>query len=63
MVYCMGHQCTIKNTCKRYTHGLNVTVSDGCDEKFMRKCTLRKRYVQDETKINEDSKKHRLCLK
>lgn len=58
MVYCMGHQCTVKNTCKRYTHGLNVTVSDGCDEKFMRKCTLRKRYVQDETKINEDSKKY-----
>lgn len=56
MVYCMGHQCTVKNTCKRYTHGLNVTVSDGCNEKFMRKCTLRKRYVQDETRINEDSK-------
>lgn len=63
MVYCMGHECSVKNTCKRYTSGLCVEVSDGCTEQFMRKCTSQKRYVQDETKINEDGKKHRLCLK
>ena len=63
MVYCMGHECSVKNTCKRYTYGLGVTVFDGCDVKFLRKCTSQKKYMQDESKINEDGKRQRLCLK
>lgn len=43
MVYCMGHECSVKNTCLRYTQGLCVTVSDGCEDKYMRKCTSQKK--------------------
>lgn len=63
MVYCMGHECSVKNTCLRYTQGLCVTVSDGCEDKYMRKCTSQKKYMQDERKVNEDGKRQRLCLK
>ena len=63
MVYCMGHECSVMNTCLRYTQGLSVTVSDGCEDKYMRKCTSQKKYLQDERKVNEDGKRQRLCLK
>lgn len=63
MVYCMGHECSVKNTCLRYTSGLGATVYDGCEDRYMRKCTSQRRYMQDERKVNEDGKRQRLCLK
>ena len=48
-VSCMGVECPIKNQCLRYTQK-----SDG---KRMRKCMSSKMFLQDENKVNGDSKR------
>lgn len=50
-VYCMGIQCPVKNRCIRYTRGISATVCDGTLDKFVRKCTNQKKFIQDETKV------------
>ena len=50
-VYCMGIQCPVKNQCLRYTSGIGATMYDGTLDKFVRKCTNQKKFVQDKTKI------------
>jgi len=48
---CRGEQCSVKNTCLRYTsrNGGALNTIGGYTE--IRKCTNQKKYVQDETKI------------
>lgn len=55
-IYCRGVECPIKNTCLRYT-GYNHINSCVGGYTLMRKCTNQKRYIQDENKINTDSKR------
>ena len=50
-VYCMGIECPVKNQCIRYTSGIDATVCDGTLDKFVRKCTNQKKFIQDKTKI------------
>lgn len=50
-VYCMGIQCPVKNQCLRYTSGIVATMHDGTLDKFVRKCTNQKKFVQDKAKI------------
>lgn len=50
-VYCMGIECPVKNQCIRYTSGIDSTVCDGTLDKFVRKCTNQKKFIQDKTKI------------
>jgi len=52
MIYCKGEQCSVKNTCERYTKR-DKNSSDG----VIRKCTSQKRYVQDADKVNDDGKR------
>lgn len=61
MIYCKGIECPVKKTCKRYTNGLGVTMYDGTSDTFIRKCTNLRRYLQDRTKINNDSKNTLEC--
>ena len=50
-VYCMGIQCPVKNQCLRYTSGIGATMRDGTLDKFVRKCTNQKMYMQDEENV------------
>jgi hypothetical protein len=50
-VYCMGIECPIKKQCLRYNDGLRATVSDGTRDKYLRKCTSQKKYIQDENNV------------
>lgn len=52
-VYCIGMQCPVKNTCQRYTKGIDATMYDGTTDRYIRRCTNQKKYVQDKTRINE----------
>ena len=47
----MGIECPIKNRCIRYTKGLGATVYDGTKDKYMRRCTNQKMYMQDEENV------------
>ncbi len=57
-IFCKGEQCSVKNTCLRYTRGKGATMYHGSKDIFIRKCTLQKCYLQDESNINQDSKRH-----
>lgn len=50
-VYCMGIQCPVKNQCLRYTSGIGATMHDGTLDKFVRKCTNQKKFLQDEARV------------
>lgn len=52
-IFCAGIQCSIKNTCLRYTEGVTLMVQDGTTAKYIRKCTNQRLYKQDTTKVNE----------
>ena len=56
-VFCMGAECPAKNTCIRYTKGLVAKMYDEVQDRFIRKCTNQKKYIQDSEKINKDSKR------
>lgn len=56
-VFCKGEECPIKNQCLRYTKRNAFNNSIG-GHSVIRKCTSQKRFVQDEDKVNSDSKKH-----
>ena len=45
-ISCLGAECPVRNTCKRYTGRKGVGI---------RKCTNQRGFVQDESKINGDS--------
>lgn len=47
--YCYGEECAVRTTCLRYTLGLS-SIKNGND-KYFRKCTSQKKYVQDKTKV------------
>lgn len=47
MVFCMGVECPVRNTCKRYTTHNQAPI--------IRKCSNQRRYLQDRSKVNEDS--------
>jgi len=49
----MGVHCSIKNQCLRYTKGLGVTMYDGTNDRFVRKCTNQKMYVQDSNNVKK----------
>lgn len=57
--YCMGIECSVKNTCLRYTKGRDATIYNECGDKFIRKCTQQKRYLQDQNNVNVDGANHR----
>ena len=48
-INCLGVECPIKNQCLRYTQKR--------DGKQMRKCRNEKMFLQDESKINGDSRR------
>ena len=48
-IYCIGSQCSVKNQCRRYTDA-NTVEGVGL-ERFMRKCTNQKMFVQNEEAI------------
>lgn len=50
-VYCMGIQCSVKNQCLRYTSGVGAAMYDGTLDRFVRKCTNQKKFLQDESRI------------
>lgn len=56
-IFCKGDECSVKNTCQRYTKRNSVTSCIG-GFTIIRKCTMQKRYIQDENEINIDSKRH-----
>ena len=47
MTYCMGKECPVRNTCKRYT-GFLYDNKESSGFPAMRKCTNQKKYIQDE---------------
>lgn len=51
--YCLGFECSIKHTCLRYTQGKEY---NDTPDKYSRKCSSRKGYVQDVDKINTNTK-------
>ena len=53
MECCNGNHCPVKNTCLRYT---SRDAHNHIANKV--KCTSQRKYIQDESKINKDSKKH-----
>lgn len=57
-MFCKGEQCSVKHTCLRYTRRNSVTSCVG-GYSVIRKCTLQKRYLQDESKVNKDGENHR----
>ena len=52
-IWCMGIECPIKNRCIRYTKGLGATVYDGTKDRYMRRCTNQKMYMQDEIQVSQ----------
>lgn len=55
-IYCNGEECSVKNTCFRFTHR-NEYDGSSKDSAVIRKCTSQKKYVQDVDEINTDSKR------
>ena len=56
-IYCKGVACSVKGTCLRFTKYNNkVDSCIGCYT-LIRNCTNQKRYIQDVSKINTDSKR------
>ena len=53
MVLCKGEQCSVKNTCLRFT-SLNA---NDTPQTIIRRCYSQKRYVQDIGNVNEDGKR------
>ena len=52
--YCKGEECPVRNTCSRHTKmPKNIDY-----EMFINRCTRQKKYVQDESRINNDSLRH-----
>ena len=58
--YCMGVECPVKNGCLRYTKGLGATMHEWTDDRFVRRCTNQRLYVQDSDRVNADSRKHEI---
>lgn len=56
-MYCFGIECPIRKSCLRYSKCLVTTENDGTTDKFIRKCTRQRGFVQDENNINRDSKR------
>ena len=52
-VYCMGIQCPVKHQCLRYTKGTGATMRDGTLDKYIRKCTNQKRFIQDSENVKK----------
>lgn len=53
-LFCLGIECPIRSTCLRYSHGLVVMENDGTTDRFIRKCTNQKKFVQDSQNVNQD---------
>lgn len=47
--YCMGIECPVRNSCLRYTSGIDAKINDGTLDKFVRKCTNQKKFIRDKT--------------
>ena len=56
-IYCLGVCCPIKTTCLRFTNGVKLLVDDGTKDKFIRKCTNQKLFIQDSNNVKSDSNK------
>lgn len=56
-VFCKGIECPVKKTCVRYTKGLVAAMYDGTEDRYIRRCTNQKKYMQDGETINKDSKR------
>ena len=57
-IFCRGEECPIRNTCLRFTKKSETTSCIG-GYTVMRKCTLQRRYIQDERFVNNDGNGHR----
>lgn len=57
--FCLGVECPNKYTCLRFTSFKGRIVKDGDGGKVMRKCTNKRRYLQDPDNVNHDGKEHR----
>lgn len=55
-IFCKGDECPIRNQCLRYTKRNDVTNCIG-GYSVIRKCTQQKRFLQDESRVNQDSKR------
>ena len=55
--YCMGIECPVRNRCLRYTSGIDAKINDGTLDKFERKCTNQKKFVQDDSRTVDNGKK------
>lgn len=55
-IFCRGLACPVRNTCLRYTEGVCKSSEESY---FISKCTNQRRFLQDESAINEDSKKNK----
>jgi hypothetical protein len=51
--YCMGVECSVRNQCLRYTDGIGATMYDGTLDKYIRKCTNQKRFMQDSKNVKK----------
>lgn len=56
-MYCFGIECPIRKSCLRYSKGLVAMENDGTTDKFIRKCTRQRRFLQDENNVNQDSRR------
>lgn len=56
--FARASKCSVKNACLRYTRGKGATMYHVSKDIFIRKCTSQKCYLQDESIINQDSKRH-----
>lgn len=57
-IFCKGDECPIRNQCLRYTKRDDVTNCIG-GYSVIRKCTQQKRFLQDESRVNQDSKRNK----
>jgi len=57
-IFCKGDECPIRNQCLRYTKRNDVTNCIG-GYSVIRKCTQQKRFLQDESRVNQDSKRNK----
>jgi len=49
----MGVECSVRNQCLRYTDGIGATMYDGTLDKYIRKCTNQKRFMQDSKNVKK----------
>jgi len=49
----MGVECSVRNQCLCYTDGIGATIYDGTLDKYIRKCTNQKRFMQDSKNVKK----------